>query len=118
MPADIALSVRATRGVLRDRRSFSLTLDMGLAPDTNINNGANTDTVDVNFGGFLLPLTLNKDARKRSGIGQSANINTTYRTRLSNKTKLLVEGDFRGVNYKGKAADDFALQLAADLKSR
>jgi len=113
LPTDIALSVRATRGVLRDRRSFGLTLDMGLAPDTNINNGANADTVDVNFGGFLLPLTLNKDARKRSGIGQSANINTTYRTRLSSKTKLLVEGDFQGVNYKGQAADDFALQLAA-----
>ncbi len=113
LPADIALSVRATRGVLRDRRSFGLTLDLGLAPDTNINNGANTDTVDVNFGGFLLPLTLNKDARKRSGIGQSANISTTYRTHLSSKTKLLVDGDFQGVNYKGKVADDFALQLAA-----
>ena len=113
LPEEVLRSIRTTRGLLRDRRSFDMTLDVGMAPDSNINNGTNAETVDVNFGGFVIPLTLNPQARQTSGIGQSVNVSTSYRTRMSSSTKLLVEADSQVMNYAGKAADDFALQLAA-----
>lgn len=118
LPADVLRSIRTTRGVLRDRRSFDLTVDVGLAPDSNITNGTNAETVDVNFGGFVIPLTLNPSARQRSGIGQSVNISSSYRTRLSDSAKLLVELDSQVLNYAGKAADDFGVQLAAGPELR
>lgn len=113
LPDEVIRSIRTTRGLLRDRRSFELTVDVGFAPDSNITNGTNAETVDVNFGGFMIPLTLNPAARQRSGIGQSMVISSSYRTRLSGSTKLLIETDGQAMNYDGKAADDFALQFAA-----
>lgn len=113
LPDDVARSIRTTRGLLRDRRSFDLSIDVGMAPDTNITNGTSAETVDVNFGGFMIPLTLSPAARQKSGIGQSINVSSSFRTRVSDKMKLLIETDSRGMNYSGKAADDYALQLAA-----
>lgn len=113
LPDEVVRSIRTTRGLLRDRRSFGLTVDVGLAPDSNITNGTNAESVDVNFGGFLIPLTLDPTARQRSGIGQSMVVSSSYRTRLSGSTKLLIETDGQAMNYEGKAADDFALQFAA-----
>ena len=113
LPDEVLRTIRTTRGLLRDRRSFDLTVDVGLAPDSNINNGTNAESVDVNFGGFMIPLTLNTTARQRSGIGQSMVVSSSYRTRLSANTKLLIETDGQAMNYEGKAADDFALQFAA-----
>lgn len=113
LPEEVVRSIRTTRGLLRDRRSFDLTIDAGLAPDSNITNGTNAETVDVNFGGFMIPLTLNPTARQKSGIGQSLIVSSSYRTRLSPTAKLLVEFDSQTTNYQGKAADDIALQFAA-----
>ncbi len=113
LPDEVVRSIRTTRGLLRDRRSFDLTVDVGLAPDSNITNGTNAESVDVNFGGFMIPLTLNPAARQRSGIGQSMVVSSSYRTRLSGGTKLLIETDGQATNYQGKASDDFALQFAA-----
>lgn len=113
LPEDVVRSIRTTRGLLRDRRSFDLTIDVGMAPDSNINNATNAETVDVNFGGFMIPLTLNPSARQKSGIGQSLIVSSSYRMRMSPSAKLLVEFDSQTTNYQGKAADDIALQFAA-----
>lgn len=113
LPEEVARSIRTTRGLLRDQRSFDLSLDVGIAPDTNITNGTAAESVDVNFGGFVIPLTLSPDARQKSGLGQNVNVASSFRTRLSPKMKLLIETDTRVTNYAGKAADDMAFQLAA-----
>lgn len=113
LPEDVVRSIRTTRGLLRDRRSFDLTIDVGIAPDSNITNGTNAETVDVNFGGFMIPLTLNPSAREKSGLGQSVIVSSSYRTRLSPTARLLVEFDSQTTNYAGKAADDIAMQFAA-----
>ena len=109
LPEDVVRSIRTTRGLLRDRRSFDLTVDVGMAPDSNITNGTNAETVDVNFGGFMIPLTLNPSARQKSGLGQSLIVSSSYRTRLSPTAKLLVEFDSQTTNYAGKTADDLSL---------
>jgi outer membrane protein len=65
-----------------------------------------------------VPLTLDPNARKRSGIGQTAGFSAGYRLKVGEKAALLLDGDFQGVNYGGTAADDFTLQLAVGPEFR
>jgi outer membrane protein len=113
LPPEIARSINNARSLLRDKRAFSSTFEFGIAPDTNINNGSNTDVVNINFGPLSLPLTLDEAARKRSGIGQTVSAVTSYRTAITPNAKLLIDFDAQAVNYTGKSADDFALSFAA-----
>ncbi len=112
LPADIAATVRATRGVLRQKQNWSFNVDLGIAPDSNITNGTSADSVNVNLGPFVLPLALDGDARQKSGTGQVLNMGGTARLGLLGETRLLIEGNSQMVNYKGKAQDDFATELA------
>jgi outer membrane protein len=112
LPDEVLRTVHSSRGLLRDRRNWSTRFEIGIAPDSNINNGTNAESVDINFGPFQVPVSLDGDARRKTGIGQSANVSTTYRTSLSGRTKLLIDADTAATNYKGKSADDFTAQLA------
>lgn len=112
LPEEIARTVHAARSLLRGRRNWNFSFDIGFAPDSNINNGSKAETVDINFGPFSLPLTLNDDARSKSGIGQTGSFRAGVRLGLKDNLSLLIEGDGRFVNYKGKRSDDFGTQLA------
>ncbi len=112
LPADIADTVRATRGVLRQKKNWSFGLDFGIAPDSNITNGTSADTVNINLGPFILPLTLDEQARKKSGIGQTLNVTGSARMGFLGESRLLVEGGTQATNYSGKAQDDIATDLA------
>ncbi len=112
LPEDVLRAVRQNRGILRDQRRWNFSLDLGFAPDSNITNGTSAETVDVNFGPFRLPLTLDPQARQKSGVGQNAAMSGSFRTALSKTAKLLIDTDTQATNYKGKAADDFAVQIA------
>ncbi|MFC4292520.1 surface lipoprotein assembly modifier [Sphingorhabdus arenilitoris] len=112
LPEDIKQTVRGIRGILRNQRSWSVNLDLGIAPDTNINSATSAETVNINFGPFQLPLTLDENARKQSGIGQTAGLSAGLRLRANEKLALLIDGDARLVNYKGKVADDLQTQIA------
>ncbi len=112
VPDDVAQTIRGMRGILRNKRNWHFNFDLGLAPDTNINSATSAETVNINFGPFELPLTLDGDARKKSGIGQTGGFSTGLRIKASDKIALLVDGDGRFVNYQDRIADDFQLQLA------
>ncbi len=111
LPTEINQLIKTSRSILRDQRNWSFGLDVGIAPDTNINNGTGAETVDVNFGGLYIPLSLDANARQRSGIGQSLATSGRVRLGLASNAKMLIEGNTQVSNYKGKAADDFAVQL-------
>jgi outer membrane protein len=112
VPNDVAQTIRGMRGILRSKRNWYFNFDLGLAPDTNINSATSAETVNINFGPFELPLTLDSDARQKSGIGQTGGFSTGMRFKASDKVALLIDGDGRFVNYQDNIADDFQLQLA------
>jgi outer membrane protein len=112
LPQDVADTIRASRGALKLKRNWGFNFDFGIAPDSNITNGTAVETVDVNVGPFVLPLTLDGDARKRSGTGQFATANATARSGFVGETRLLVEGGSQITNYKGKGQDDLTTDLA------
>jgi outer membrane protein len=112
LPEDIARTVRATRGVLRQQKQWSFNVDLGIAPDSNITNGTNAESVEINLGPFTFPVTLDAQARQKSGTGQFLSLGGSARFGLIGETRLLVEGDAQLTNYSGKGQDDLASQLA------
>lgn len=118
LPPDIARTIRAVRDVIRARRAWRLDIDLGIAPDTNINGATSATTVDILWGGTTLPLTLDDQARARSGLGQTATISAGVRLPVAKHASLLVDLDAGGTNYAGETYDDYQLQLATGPELR
>ncbi len=112
LPPEIQATIRASRGLLRDQREWHLNTDFGVAPDSNITNGTNAQTVDLIYGNQTIPLTLDANARQRSGIGQTGSVSGGWRGRLGENWAMLADVDAQGTNYDGTEADDFTGQIA------
>ncbi len=112
LPEDIGRAISNARSIIRSKRNWKFGFDIGIAPDSNINSATNAETVDVNFGPVRLPVTLDEEARERSGTGLTASLFGSVRLPLSQRTAVVADLDANMVNYKGKQADDYSMQLA------
>lgn len=65
LPPDVQRLVDKFGDVLRRSRPYGASFELGIAPDSNINQATDVRTVDI--GGF--PLTLDESGRAKSGIG-------------------------------------------------
>ena len=118
LPPEVLATVKAARNLLRDRRPWHLNLDVGIAPDTNVTGGTDAETIDITFGNQVLPFKLQGNARKRSGLGQTASLSGGWRFKVDEKLALLVDGDAQGVNYSGTSVDDYTVQIGAGPQYR
>lgn len=118
LPDEISRTIRNTRSILRDQRIWRFSFDFGFAPDTNINGATDAESIDINFGPITLPLQLDDNARERSGVGQTAGFSGGIRIKASDRLALLLDADSKIVNYKGEAADDIVVQVAAGPELR
>ncbi|MEP2494681.1 MAG: surface lipoprotein assembly modifier [Parasphingorhabdus sp.] len=118
LPDEISRTIRNTRSILRDQRIWRFSFDFGFAPDTNINGATDAESIDINFGPITLPLQLDDNARERSGVGQTAGFSGGIRVKASERLALLLDADSKIVNYKGEAADDIVVQVAAGPELR
>lgn len=113
LPPEIAATVRSTRGIIRDQRNWSFRFDVGLAPDTNINNATSAEQVDL----LVSPnnrqtFTLNQDARAKSGLGVTGSFSGGLRLKQSDTTAILIDGDGQATLYEQDDFNDIMLQLA------
>jgi hypothetical protein len=113
LPPDIARTIRSVRDIIRSRRTWTLNVDFGIAPDTNINSATNADSVTVLFGSIPLPLTLDKSAKAQSGTGVTGSIEAGLRLPVAKSTSLLVDFDGYGTDYASTAFDDYSIEAAA-----
>lgn len=118
LPEDVARTIRSVRDVIRSKRAWRLDIDFAIAPDSNINNATSADQVVVNFGGWQLPMTLDAQAKARSGTGQTASISGGVRLPVAERVSALVDVDSSGTNYAGSQYDDIQSQLAAGAEYR
>ncbi|NML04917.1 surface lipoprotein assembly modifier [Sphingomonas sp. G-3-2-10] len=118
LPDDVARTIRSVRDVIRQRRAWRLDVDLGIAPDTNINNATSSDTVTILWGGIPLPLMLDQRAKARSGTGITASISGGVRLPIANKMSAIVDLDLAGNNYSGAAYDDYQVQAAGGVEFR
>lgn len=112
LPEDVANLVRSARGLIRDRRGWHLDVEVGLAPDSNINNATDTQHVDLVAGNFILPLRLGENSRAQSGIGQIVGLSGGVEFGLSGNVALSVDADARFTNYSNSDFDDLSGTLA------
>jgi hypothetical protein len=110
---DIARLVRGARDVIRSSKSFRADVSLGIAPDSNINNATDARTVNVRLGDLELPLTLNDDARAKSGTGQTGTLSLASRLPVGGDTFFIGNLDGSGTNYAGTRYDDYLAQVAA-----
>lgn len=112
LPTDIARTIRTVRSIIRSRRAWSLNVDFGIAPDTNINNATGADTITVLFGTQPIPLTLDRNAQAKSGVGVTGSIDGNARLPLAKDVLWLVDFDAFATQYRHNAYDDLSLEFA------
>lgn len=113
LPEDIARMIGNARSVIRSNRRFRFGFDVGVAPDTNINSATAAQSIDVNLGGFQLPLDLDENARRRSGVGLTASAYASMRLPATAKVAIVGQVDTQMVNYQGGNLDDYTVQASA-----
>lgn len=118
LPEEVARTIRSVRDVIRSKRAWRLDIDFAIAPDTNINNATSADQITLQWGGGQLPVTLDPNAKARSGTGQTASISGGVRLPVAEKVAVLLDVDSSGSNYAGTAYDDIQAQSAAGLEYR
>jgi outer membrane protein len=114
LPMDIQLAVTDYRSMIRARKPWSFGLQFGIAPDSNINQGTSSRTVDL----FGLPFELADSARKRSGLGQTIASQAAVRLRMAPLWDMTVQTSARMVNFSGKSSDDFIASAAVGPETK
>lgn len=107
LPPEVERLVRFYANALSARKPFGGSLEVALAPDTNINRATRSDTLGTVIGDF----TLDQDAKARSGLGLTARGQTYFRTGIDKHAQLLVRLSGSATIYQASQFDDMALSL-------
>jgi hypothetical protein len=118
LPPDIARVVRSARNIIRSKRAWTFNVDIGIAPDTNINNATDANGVTLYFGDTPLDFTLDEAAKARSGTGVTGLVQAGLRLPVAKQTAMLIDLDLNGTNYGGSDFDDYTAQLAVGPELR
>jgi hypothetical protein len=113
LPEDITRMIGNARSTIRSKRKFRFGFDFGFAPDSNINSATAAETVDLNFGPNRVPVTLDDNARARSGMGATANFYAGVRLPVGGAVSMVSDFDADSVTYKDSDFSDYSLQFAA-----
>jgi len=107
LPANLAREIDQVVSTLRSRRKFGGSVEIGIAPDSNVNGATAATTVLING----LPFLLDPDARRRSGLGLEGAAQLYARYPINGKTQLVVEALGRGTVYRDAGLDEGVVQL-------
>jgi outer membrane protein len=102
---DVIKNVQTFLDAIRARRNWQFSVVASLAPNTNINTGPASST--VNIAG--LPFTLSNTTKQQSGIGAVFTVSGEYDFKLDDTTKLRSGGYIYRAEYPGKAFDDLMI---------
>lgn len=107
LPPDVERAVRFYASALAAAKPLGGSMELALAPDSNINRATRADTLGTVIGDF----TLSDDARAKSGLGLSARAQGYARLPLGTKTRMLARISGSGDFYRTGQFDDYALAL-------
>lgn len=109
LPLNVARLVDRMSASLRASRPFSFQLEVGLAPDTNINQATTSDALGTVFGDF----TFDNNAKARSGVGGTVRAFVQGRMGLTSNLALKAHGSLNANLYRHADFNNIALELAA-----
>lgn len=105
LPPDIARMVDRYSAALRAQKSLGASIDMAIAPDSNINRSTRSDTLGTVLGDFVL----DEEARQRSGIGAALRAQAYVRLRLNESTNLFGRVSGSADLYRASQFNDIVL---------
>lgn len=108
LPADVARLVDRYSAALRSRKPFGASLELAIAPDSNINRSTRATTLGTVLGDF----TLDEDARQTSGIGLSARGQAYVRHDIGPRIGVLAQIGTAADFYRASAFNDLRLSVA------
>jgi hypothetical protein len=109
LPPDLTREIDQVISTLRSTRTFGGSVELGIAPDSNVNSATNATTIIING----LPFVLDRSARRQSGLGVEGAGQIFWRTRLSSNVRLVVDAVARGTLYRDTDLDDGTIRLSA-----
>ncbi len=109
LPPDAARIVDRYSEALRAQRPFGASVEIALAPDSNINHATRSDTLGTVLGDF----TIDPNAKAKSGMGLALNAQAYRRLPLGEDATLLVRMTGFGNLYRHKEYNDVAADVAA-----
>lgn len=104
-PPEVLANIDQYLFAIRQEKNWSWSIKLALAPDSNLN--AATSSHEVTLSG--LPFTLSDKARKRSGIGLSAEATVEFAPRIAKTTRMRLGLAAQRSEYAGGAFDDMAV---------
>ncbi|MBA4087414.1 MAG: hypothetical protein C0491_06390 [Novosphingobium sp.] len=107
LPADVERAVRFYAAALAAAKPLGGSLELALAPDSNINRATRADTLGTVIGDF----TLSDDAKAKSGLGLAARAQGYLRLPLGARSRLLARLSGSGDFYRSGQFDDYALAV-------
>lgn len=108
LPATLAREIDQVVSTLRSSRPFGGSFEIGIAPDSNVNDATGATTIIIDG----LPLALDRSARRRSGLGLEAAGQMFWRQPLAGGTKLVADAVGRGTAYRDEKLDEGSVQLS------
>lgn len=99
----VLANVARFREAIRARRAWRFNINLGIAPDSNINSATNAERVEI----LGLPFQLSPEARARSGTGIIAGADVSVRLWREAKVPLYLSVYGRIVRYPDHDFDDY-----------
>ena len=112
LPPDVALIVDQFSAALRGQNRFGGTMEVALAPDSNINRATSAQTLDT----VIAPLTLSDDARQTSGMGLKLGGQLFVRVPLSGSLWLVPRVSSRADLYAKSQFNDVSASALVGLE--
>ena len=109
LPEDVVQVVDKFRLALRSRRRSGGSIELGLAPDTNINRATSLSTVLIGSN----PISLSSEAQAHSGVGATIGSQVFWRPAINPDTNLLFTASASATLYRQSAFNDISLSVAA-----
>lgn len=114
LPPDVARLVDRYSAALRAQKPIGASIDIALAPDSNINRATRSDTLGTVIGEF----ELDEDSRQRSGLGLTLRGQGYVRRPLSGAMNMLGRISGSADLYRASEFNDLALAISAGPELR
>lgn len=109
LPQAVQDNIEKFLNAIRKRRRWTLSAELAIVPDSNINGGA--ESREVNLGG--LSYYLNESSVKKSGTGLLTAVRGTYRFADEGRWRIQTGGGLTQRSYGDSEYDDTILNFAA-----
>lgn len=102
LPPEVAQLVSQYQGALRSLRPYGGSLELALAPSTNINRATDSTTLDT----IIAPFELSDDARAKSGVGVKVGGQAYFNLPVAGKARIVTRLSGLASLYREKRFSD------------